>query len=1146
MHMQQAPVRSQALVYGCLVLSGSTSLVYELLWTRILSFSFGSTSLAFAAVLAVFFLGLAGGSLLGGRAARRLSDPLRAYGWLELAIGLYAGAAFPFLFKLHHLFALHNAGGAEPSGLAFRFAAAAAVLALPTLCMGATFPVLFEHLRRERSHLTEALGRLYGINTLGAFLGVYLATHWLIPFLGLDKANYVAVALNVLVFALSRLRLPASRPAAASATASAEASVAAATPAEAQAGAAAMPPPAASPRLAFVGLLLLSASGFITLAYEVVWGRVLTISMEGSLYGIGATLGSFLAGIGLGGLAFSLLARRLQGPSAMFRAYVLVCLAVVAYLALSRLLLPVEGYLLRSVTQGVRGLLGLHLNFAIAVIFLLPVTAGLGFMFPAAVSLYVAGRANPAEGAGKAYALNTAMSVAGSILSASFLMDLLGIEGIVFLGVHVMLLTLLAAVLLAEAGKPDRRLWLALAALPPLLAAAWWPSIDAKTVLVGAVDGKPPSLSQAFQSLAVQFAPRNSLKIYKDGVGSTLAVSVNGRTASVLSNGLPQSGRAMDPPHYNLESILVGLLPAMHRPDAGNALVVGLGAGISVDVLRRAGVPSVEVVELEPAMANICRSIHPKGESPLDDTGVTLRQDDARNFLVRNGYRADRRRWDIIASQPAHPWVSGAADLFTEEMFRLAYDNLSEDGVFCQWFMPSGIDEAAFAALANAFGNVFDRALVYRTYGSFSGIYFIGTRGGSRFSAAGAEAVFGRPGLRQLLDLHRHPRPEDVFKYSIIGLSDGASLRFPGRPVNRDRNAFVETRMPLLPKGKPLPLEGVPGKALTGPLPAGFQGAGAGDTLFVFRAIDALSGNILSPVTTGKPDSLQIARLRLYRTNAPPPFREYYGAHLALASGAPPAWLDTAAGRALAAGQSLLSAQFRLLRLRLGPASPSGHLLPEGLPPDFLRDFLSQQALYAALAAAASPAVSSQAAARAADSVAALPGVDPLFRDMAMVMKAHRLRDTGAAALDDRQLEAVYRKATTAWIHWEAGGEALEWYCANRGRKVWALMTRRGLDGQREQRAKRSLDAGLRLKNAGKRKEALAAFSRARELDPALQNAYLGEAEIYGLAKDKAAYDSLVAGIRRDFPMPDVVLHRVREAYLLKPDARADSTDGGE
>lgn len=90
--------RTRMAVYGCLILSGSTSLVYELLWTRILSFSFGSTSLAFAAVLAVFFLGLAAGSLLGGKIAHRLANPFRLYGWLELAIGAYAAASFPFLF----------------------------------------------------------------------------------------------------------------------------------------------------------------------------------------------------------------------------------------------------------------------------------------------------------------------------------------------------------------------------------------------------------------------------------------------------------------------------------------------------------------------------------------------------------------------------------------------------------------------------------------------------------------------------------------------------------------------------------------------------------------------------------------------------------------------------------------------------------------------------------------------------------------------------------------------------------------------------------------------------------------------------------------------------------------------------------------
>jgi spermidine synthase len=195
--------RSRYLLYSCLFLSGSTSLIYELLWTRIMSFSLGSTSLAFAAVLAVFFLGLAGGSLIGGRIAQGLNAPFRAYGLLELAVGLSAGALFPLLFQLHHLFALANAAGSEPAGIALRFCIAAVTLSVPTLAMGATMPILLEHIRRQGLRFESGLGGLYGVNTLGAFFGVYLATHWLMPRLGLERTYFAAVILNLAVFALA-------------------------------------------------------------------------------------------------------------------------------------------------------------------------------------------------------------------------------------------------------------------------------------------------------------------------------------------------------------------------------------------------------------------------------------------------------------------------------------------------------------------------------------------------------------------------------------------------------------------------------------------------------------------------------------------------------------------------------------------------------------------------------------------------------------------------------------------------------------------------------------------------------------------------------------------------------------------------------
>lgn len=1132
--MSPEPRRGNALVYLCLILSGGTSLIYELLWTRIFSFSFGSTSLAFAAVLAVFFLGLAGGSLFGGRAAPRLRSPLMAYGWLELAIGAYAGLAFPFLFKLHHLFSLHNAGGAEPSGIAFRFAVAALVLAPPTLCMGATFPILLEHLRRQRSHLSESLGRLYGVNTLGAFLGVYLATHWLIPGLGLDKANYAAVALNTLVFAVVFFGARRSNPAAAA--------PGPLPPAAAQVSSEGT---AASPRLATIGLLLLGASGFTTLIYEVVWGRVLTISLEGSLYGIGTTLGSFLAGIGIGGLVFSLCARRLQEPTRLFRAYVLVCLAVIAYLALSRFLLPIEGYLIRSITQHMRGLLGLHAGFALGVLFLLPVTAGLGFMFPAAVALYNHGRPDPAKGAGTAYAFNTAMSVVGSLLSATYLMDKIGIEGIVFLGILVMLGTLLASVLLAEAGKPDRLKWLALVVAPLILASGWWPAIDARTVLISSFDGSPPSLSGLFRTLSAQFAEKNPIRLYKDGVGTTLTVTLAGRSVGLQSNGLAQSGRDMDPPHYNLESSLVGLFPAMHKPEAKNALVIGLGAGISVGVLRMAGIPQVEVVELEPSMADICRAVYPKGQSPLDDTGVTLRLDDARNFLVRNGYRETPMHWDLIASQPAHPWVSGAADLFTEEMFRLAYASLAEGGVFCQWFMANGIDSDTYTALANAFGSVFDQVMVYRTYGALSGLYFIGTKGNASLSLAAANELFQRPGLRQLLDLHGHRRPVDIFKYAATGFLPGKAMVRRGGPVNRDRNAFVEARMPLLPRSAGLPAGGPGDTSFPGPLPIGFRDQGPAETLFVLAAIDEGSGNLPSPRPSIEIDSLRIARLERFQANAPEPIRTYHGIHLALARRSMgPKGLDSAVERARLNGNRLLEAQLRLLRLRMHPMpfakeQPGPHL-PDSLPETFLREYRTSLVLSAAEAAHASRGhriPNGPDRPEFPDETLAGGPVDVQTLRMVRLLESHRAGDTSLASLDEPAFQAMYRKILIEWSHKPCWLEALAWYCKATNRAAMAFMVENAQDYQREQAISRLMSESLAHKKSKRHQAALESFRRVHVLNPAFQGAYLGRAEIYGLEKDPGAYAEMVVEIEKVFPRSEILLQRTREAFNLNPDA---------
>src|SRR5688572_27758446 len=82
-----------------LFVSGATSLVYELVWSKHLSNLLGNSGQAHSVVLATFMGGLALGAYLFGRLADRVRSPLQLYGLLELGIGAYA-LIFPSVLGL--------------------------------------------------------------------------------------------------------------------------------------------------------------------------------------------------------------------------------------------------------------------------------------------------------------------------------------------------------------------------------------------------------------------------------------------------------------------------------------------------------------------------------------------------------------------------------------------------------------------------------------------------------------------------------------------------------------------------------------------------------------------------------------------------------------------------------------------------------------------------------------------------------------------------------------------------------------------------------------------------------------------------------------------------------------------------------------
>src|SRR6266581_5115120 len=190
-----------ALAYTLLFfLSGATGLIYELLWVRVLYQSFGSTIQSVTTVVAAYMGGLGLGAWLFGRIVDRAPRPAVLYGRLEIAIGVF-GIISPLVLGLAHWVYIVTAGPLALGGgasVALRFGLAALVLLIPTTLMGGTLPVLTRGLMAEdRGLLKPSLGRLYGLNTLGAMIGTALAGFFLIEFVGVRGSLWLTATLNV-------------------------------------------------------------------------------------------------------------------------------------------------------------------------------------------------------------------------------------------------------------------------------------------------------------------------------------------------------------------------------------------------------------------------------------------------------------------------------------------------------------------------------------------------------------------------------------------------------------------------------------------------------------------------------------------------------------------------------------------------------------------------------------------------------------------------------------------------------------------------------------------------------------------------------------------------------------------------------------
>ncbi|MGZ8848262.1 MAG: fused MFS/spermidine synthase, partial [Pyrinomonadaceae bacterium] len=697
------------LIAVCFLFSGATGLIYEVLWARMLGLVFGATTIAISAVLTAFMGGLAIGSIIAGGVAKRIKNPLRTYALIEIAIGLYA-LLVPALFRGIDFFYGFIWERFHPGFYGFalsRFLLAAVVLFLPTALMGATLPVLVAAIRAAGDSRANAVAKLYFLNLAGAIAGTVAAGFLLLPTFGVRVTTWIAAAANLAIGVTALVAGKTVTPAR-DAVLSYEPDTNETRPT----------------RGSGFWFLCAFVSGLVTISMQIVWSRLLAMIIGSSTYAFTIVLALFLIGLALGAWIISVTSKPLIAW--LRRSIFVVQLLTAATLFLSLRITNLIPALL--VELGLRlhinswtGLLALQVSAATLLI-LLPAVL-MGMIMP--LVLTWAGReseetnlrtASPPKRVGQGYALNTLGAIAGATVTAFVLIPLTSTRFTIFC------MTALCVLIAGIAYEPrrvttdhalSRSLSIGGAALIVVALLLLWPRLNLNALSAGAYDSFVRVLAKsrggAPENQQTDRPSDHQLLMFAEGRTATVSVRRDWGITSVAINGRTNASDAVD----MATQVMAGQLGLLVAPRIEKVLIIGFATGVTVGSVLQSPVGTVECIEIEPAAITSGKYFEHVNNRPLSDPRLRVIVDDARTVL-----RVNPAKYDLIISEPSHPWVPGVANLFTREFFSLGRERLRDDGVFVQWVQIYQLSTESLRSVLATFHQVFPHVTVFRIEGA--------------------------------------------------------------------------------------------------------------------------------------------------------------------------------------------------------------------------------------------------------------------------------------------------------------------------------------------------------------------------------------------------------------------------------------------
>lgn len=718
-------MKSPRLIYLLFFISGLASLIYEIIWGRQLVLIFGSTTNSLIATISAFLGGLALGSLIAGKFVDQLRPRqlLLGYSILELGVGLTALLS-PFLFsKIKIFYSFYSDGTSVTlSLLLIKFILTSSVILVPTTLMGATLPFLVRFLQSQELP-GLVLSRLYTTNTFGGVIGVLFAGFISIELFGLNQSLIIAATLNLLVSIVS-LAIPTTKDQKINLKSA----------------------PLKFNSTLILALLGFSISGFISIAYQILWTRVLTPTMGTMIYAFSGILAFYLFGIAFGSFLYPTFRRILPSPTITF-----------GFLQLSIGLTALFSTLvLHKVTY--------EAPLELATRLFLP-TLFFGLTFPATISLI-----NQPQATGKtiglSYAVNTIGAILGGYLASFFLIPYIGsTQSIVLLSI----INFAMAFVFISIDQSSS--WQKLTLLPVsffLLTSTYLITNKSNRLLPFATD--IPILESKIQKVPYLFL--------EDDVASVFAKSQSQHNQPLLViDGVPTTHRV------SLTKYMAHLPITLH-PNPKEVLIIAFGMGNTYRSSLKHHLKTT-AIELVPSVPKTYKLFHTDNllNSPLGKVIIN----DGRNFafLTHNKY-------DIVIIDPPPPFnTAGSTVLHSKEYYQDLTKNLNPGGLVNQWIYAYSSRQDDISMAIRTFIEVFPYSYAVQKKDSLGGIFMLGSL--SPIDTKNLKSLLKNPvvfnDLQEFKDTYVSP---DLEPLEIIGDRDSLLKVLKNYPLITDTHPRTE------------------------------------------------------------------------------------------------------------------------------------------------------------------------------------------------------------------------------------------------------------------------------------------------------------------------------------------------------------------